>query len=74
MSYPIDESPLGLFDMGGSAREWLADWDDEAHNKRLLAGGSWANANPKVFELWGRGCAATFADGTVGFRLVRRRP
>jgi len=72
LSYPFDESPLGVYDMGGSAREWLRGWADEERGVRRIAGGSWAHANPKLFELWGTGLRPDFVDGTTGFRLVRR--
>ena len=28
MSYPIDESPVGVFDLAGGAQEWIEDWYD----------------------------------------------
>lgn len=74
-SYPVDESPIGVFDLAGSAAEWLdppAGREDEWG--RTIAGGSWEDEDAARFE-----CAAfrTLDAGTrspsVGFRLVLRR-
>ena len=59
--------------MSGSASEWLDDWVDEARNVRRVAGGSWGNANPQRFLVWGAGQDPATTAGTIGFRLVMRR-
>jgi len=73
LRYPIDESPFGVYDMAGSAREWLEDWYDEGRGMRFIAGGSWAHARPKDFELWGDGMTPEQTTGAIGFRLVIER-
>lgn len=72
LSYPIDESPYGIFDLCGSAREWLDDWYDEPRGYRRMGGGSWAQALPAEFSSYGVGCIPTGATGDWGFRLVLR--
>ena len=73
MRFPIDESPAGVYDLCGSAMEWADDWYDEARNLRLINGGAWGQANPKLFELWGSGRLPHHASGEYGFRLVMRK-
>ena len=72
LRFPIDESPVGVFDMCGSAAEWLDEWWDEARNLRRIGGGSWGYAKPERFHLYGQGAGPDFAAGTYGFRLVVR--
>ncbi|MFN0060623.1 MAG: protein kinase domain-containing protein [Planctomycetota bacterium] len=69
-SYPIDESPLGVFDMTGSVEEWLDSW--WAEQLRWCAGGSWATGQRLVF-LDGSGSRPTDQWNFVGFRLCLRR-
>jgi formylglycine-generating enzyme required for sulfatase activity len=70
LRYPIDESRYGVFDMCGSAREWIDDWYDESRNLRRICGGSWAQGNVEAFHYFGDGYAPTTATGDTGFRLV----
>lgn len=71
MSYPIDESPLGIFDLSGSAFEWCDEWFWKARGMRAYRSGSWAMASPPLFS-WSReqGATETAAWDTYGFRLV----
>jgi formylglycine-generating enzyme required for sulfatase activity len=76
MSYPIDESNLGVFDLAGSVSEWLNAWWIEERGQREFAGGSWGyggyNAHD-MFMLYGHnGAVANATSGTWGFRLVMR--
>jgi hypothetical protein len=73
MSYPVDESPFGVFDTAGSAYEWIDWWFDEARHLRLAAGGSWGQTDPRLFLVWGGvGASETDAGGETSFRLVCR--
>jgi formylglycine-generating enzyme required for sulfatase activity len=72
LRYPIDEARYGVFDMCGSAREWVDDWYDESRNLRRICGGSWAQGNVEAFHYYGDGYAPTTATGDTGFRLVLR--
>ena len=74
LSYPIDESIFGVFDMTGSAAEWIHDWFDPDKKTRRLGGASWGNAKPFLFTIWGgSGAADTSVSHTYGFRLVMRK-
>ncbi len=72
LSYPIDESPYGIFDLCGSAMEWLDDWYDEPRGYRRLGGGSWARAQPSEFFAYGAGAIPSSTGGEYGLRLVLR--
>jgi formylglycine-generating enzyme required for sulfatase activity len=73
MSYPIDQSWCGAYDMCGSAFEWIDGWFDESRGLRRLAGGSWARAQPELFRIeGGLGAGPTAAGDEYGFRLVAR--
>ena len=37
----------------GSASEWSSDWWQQEHGTRLVLGGSWAQARPDLFRLYG---------------------
>ena len=64
MRYPIDESPLGMYDASGSAFEWLdAIWGSDK-SMRWMAGGAWGHSNPEMFRITGGQGAKPFArDG-----------
>jgi len=70
LRYPIDESRYGVFDLCGSAREWVDDWYDQSRNLRRICGGSWAQGSVDAFHYYGDGYAPTTATGDTGFRLV----
>jgi formylglycine-generating enzyme required for sulfatase activity len=72
LRFPIDESPYGVFDLCGSAREWVDDWYDEGRGLRRICGGSWAQADPDAFHFFGHGHGPQVASGDFGFRLVFR--
>ena len=73
MRYPIDESPYGVYDMCGSAAEWMDDWFREDNNERRLGGSSWGMTDPELFDVWGGMSAAPdVATYNFGFRLIFR--
>ena len=78
MSFPIDESVFGVYDLGGSVAEWQADWYFEARRQRMTLGGSWGTAGlepEKVFGVFDspRGLPDGGSSDVVGFRLIIRR-
>ena len=74
MLYPIDESPYGVYDLCGSAAEWLDHWFDKERNIRLLGGSSWGMTDPAGFDIWGGTSAFPhLANHNYGFRLIFRR-
>jgi len=74
MSYPVDESLFGVYDMAGSAMEWLDAPYEGDTAQRWLAGGAWGYSNPELFAIpGGWGARPSAVAGTYGFRMVRRR-
>ena len=70
---PIDESPYGVYDMCGSAAEWMDDWFRKDNNERRLGGSSWGMTDPELFDVWGGMSAApNVATYNFGFRLIFR--
>jgi serine/threonine-protein kinase len=47
-TFPLDESPYGVRDLGGNARDWcLNDPGDPQHSSwRVMRGGNWHNPAP----------------------------
>ncbi len=72
LSFPLDESPFCVFDMMGSAAEWLETPAFAGHDRdRSIAGGSWLDAAPDTFRLDGhRGAPPDGTHPSYGFRLV----
>jgi formylglycine-generating enzyme required for sulfatase activity len=74
LSYPIDESPAGVFDLSGGATEWLDDAWGSGEPMKRLGGGSWAQARSDLFKVsGGSGAKPGDAGDESGFRLVARR-
>jgi len=73
-SFPVDESPMGVFDMSGSMWEWMDDWTDANRRGRRLGGGAWAEAGG--IELFGVAVAMAATPDTtsaeIGFRIILR--
>jgi len=73
LSYPVDESPFGVFDLAGGAAEWLDAWWGGGRSTRRLGGASWAQARVDLFKVTGgTGAAPDAAGPEIGFRLVAR--
>lgn len=72
-SHPVDESPHGLFDLSGSAFEWLDGWFWQGDGQRPLGAGSWAMARPEDFQAGSSiGSRPEGTWNTYGFRLIAR--
>lgn len=71
MRYPVDESPLGVYDASGSVMEWLDTLWTGRDDSRWLAGGSWGASDPTLFRSpGGWGSSPHAAAGVYGFRLA----
>lgn len=72
LSYPVDQSVSGVFDLSGSVQEWSADPYPAQPGSMRVTGGSWATGEPEHFRLWADSYAAPDHTSTlIGFRLVR---
>ncbi|HEX5138865.1 MAG TPA: bifunctional serine/threonine-protein kinase/formylglycine-generating enzyme family protein [Planctomycetota bacterium] len=72
LRYPIDESLAGVFDLAGGVKEWVDAWYDEPRGLKRMCGGSWAQAIPDLFKVYGEGYGPQMATSDFGFRLVTR--
>lgn len=73
MSYPIDESCLGVYDLSGSVSEWLDTYWQQERGTYWAAGGSWAIGTAWAFGVGGgQGRQPDYVSDTIGFRLVMR--
>jgi serine/threonine-protein kinase len=74
-AFPLDESPYGVRDLGGSLREWCADWVAEGSHQRQARGGIWGGFETVYFRCASRGGYQPNAAGAqLGIRLVRSAP
>lgn len=71
-SYPLDESRWGVFDLAGSAAEWLDERRPGIDGPEYaLAGGCWEDSDPKAFRTTARRWRAPdVREAGFGFRLV----
>jgi len=71
LSYPVDESPYGVFDLCGSLAEFCSTLFHPEKAFRTTCGGVWFHANPDNFQLGSAGgTMPRAASGILGFRLV----
>ena len=84
-SFPQDRSPFGVYDLGGNAMEWVADWyqedayKDSAPNPkgpasglyRVIKGPSWATAGQEIRLSIRLKMVPEFRDTTIGFRCAK---
>ena len=72
MSYPLDESRYGVYDLTGGAAEWLRATREGPHGfEQAVAGGSWRDADPEAFRAAAlRWVHPDTTDPSFGFRLV----
>ncbi len=68
-SYPANQ--LGIFDLGGNAKEWCEDRSDESPDKRIVRGGSFAEGpKPSVLSAYRAQEAPDNKGSSNGFRVV----
>ena len=84
-SFPKDLSPYGVFDMGGNAMEWVADWyqedayKDDAPNPtgpatgfyKVIKGPSWGTVGRETRLSLRLKMIPDFRDTTIGFRCAK---
>jgi serine/threonine-protein kinase len=71
LSFPVDESPYGVYDLAGSMWEWC---EDEWEGGRALRGGAWNFVFPPFLRAASRASQPPeTADVIFGIRLVARR-
>lgn len=76
LSFPIDESPYGIFDLAGSMTEWCTDPFDEGPGERFISfrGGAWNHVDRQVGRAaYRNGMTPKSANADLGIRLVVRR-
>ncbi|MEO0651772.1 MAG: SUMF1/EgtB/PvdO family nonheme iron enzyme, partial [Planctomycetota bacterium] len=70
-SHPIDESPLGVYDLCGNAAELIDAWFDKPNGYRYAIGGAWGQAPGEVNRvLGGGGHRPDSTTGETGMRLL----
>ncbi|MCP3915599.1 MAG: protein kinase [bacterium] len=73
LSYPVDESPYGVYDLTGSAAEWALDRAQNGSDERAVMGGAWDRSEPHSFAISAtRWLAENERDASTGLRLVLR--
>jgi formylglycine-generating enzyme required for sulfatase activity len=75
LSFPVDESPYGVFDLNGNQAEWCRDrgWH-QADGSRLLKGGASVDRQVSSFWLTNQRVHGTMGPLLgMGFRLVAER-
>lgn len=73
LSFPIDESVFGVFDMSGSISEWSSTRWREGTEYMQYCCGAWGLGKVEDFRLWaGNGALPDRVSGSIGFRLVAR--
>jgi hypothetical protein len=74
LEFPVDESPLGVFDLTGGAYEWLDHWWDARRGLRYVSGGAWGQAGVGQLTIeGGLGVEPHMTSGETGLRLILRR-
>jgi formylglycine-generating enzyme required for sulfatase activity len=86
-SYPDAQSPFGLLDVSGNAKEWVKDWyagyesgqqtDPEGPlfgTRKVIRGGSYLNTRTGVRVTAREGAEPTMMSGQIGFRTAYTRP
>ncbi|MCC6671023.1 MAG: SUMF1/EgtB/PvdO family nonheme iron enzyme [Planctomycetes bacterium] len=73
LRFPVDESPLGVFDLAGSLAEWGDGAPEDGTGRALILGGSALDSHPDEFRSDAvNGAPPDLVAMNLGFRLVAR--
>ena len=67
--YRIDQSPYGVFDLAGNAREWTAS-EHEQGRGRVVRGGSWSSGTPALETTFRISVAPSEQNASLSFRCI----
>jgi formylglycine-generating enzyme len=84
-SFPLDQSPYGVYDMAGNVMEWVADWYQEdafrdtspnpkgppTGSFKVIRGASWGTIGKETRLTVRLKMVPDFRDTTIGFRCAR---
>ncbi len=84
-SFPLDQSPYGIYDMDGNVMEWVADWYQEdayrdtspnpkgspSGSFKVIRGASWGTIGKETRLTIRLKMVPDFRDTTIGFRCAR---
>ncbi len=72
MTFPVDESPFGIYDLAGSMNEWCRP-DTGASDDAVVRGGAWDTSRPEAFRAdYFSILPSASRSATIGFRLIAR--
>ncbi len=72
LSHPIDESPYGVYDLAGGAREWCAD-GPKGLDTKFLAGAGWRTVATEAFRIERVAVDPEGAEQDYGIRVILRQ-
>ena len=84
-SFPLDQSPYGIYDMAGNVMEWVADWYQEdayrdtspnpkgppSGSFKVIRGASWGTIGKETRLTVRLKMVPDFRDTTIGFRCAK---
>jgi serine/threonine-protein kinase len=72
-SFPVDESPYGVRDLGGCATQWCLNTPTVPFRSQIsIRGGSWSNGYGISKAAYKQGSPAMYCNWRMGMRLVWR--
>ena len=70
-AFPDGASPAGCHNMAGNVWEWTDSWHGDAHQRRVLRGGSWASGIMSVRTCYRGRDFPTYWSNVYGVRCAR---